>query len=378
VQTSGTVGTPYKQFQAGMQAQTYQPAPGFQPLVPPPGTCIPNLTGHPPEPLPDCNYEDDDHLHVFLSASYVLLQRQRMKDHVLAVVDPFTFDDSQAAPPGSPVALSFKDVDQSYRPGYRLTVGLYHEDWMAEVSGFYIGSHTNSKRVVRPGQLDSFFFNPPVGFEGTGFAGTNQSFLWDNADIMDLRFRTSMFNLELNCKCFGGSDDVEGFWLVGFRFVDLPQHLLFRTDDDALQLGFIPETVADYSVNSHNRLMGPQIGGGWSWKIWDHLSWGIDTKAGLFANYVDMNVKLTRGDGLVGIDGGRSKWGLTTLTDSMVHLDLNGTWWQIRAGYNILWFWGLATAQDQLDFNLADTNGRGDVEGSVFYQGFQFSLNLIF
>lgn len=381
VQTVAPPGTPYPPAQNGMGAAC-PTVPGFQPLMKPPGASVPNLTGCPPEPLPDCNFEDDDHLHVFLSGSYMLIQRQRMKEHTLGVVDPFVVDDNLPAPPGSPVVLTFRNVDQPFRTGYRLAVGVYQQDWMAEATGFYIGSHTNDKLVVRPGQLDSFFYNPPVGFEGTGFTGGNQSALWDNADIMDLRFRWSMLNVELNCKCFAGGGDcgesVEAYGLLGVRFVDLPEHLRFHTEDDTLQLGPIPETVADYFVDTHNRLLGPQIGGGLTWQLTECFAWGIETKAALCANYVEMNTKLARGDGLIGFDGGRSKWGISTLTDSTIHLDLNGSWWQLRVGYNIMWFWGMAAAEDQLDFNLANTNGRGDTEGSIFFHGLQASLNLIF
>jgi hypothetical protein len=320
----------------------------------------------------DCGIEDESDYRFIISGGYLPLWRHRMKDHALAVVDPVPFDDLQIAPPGAPVALSFSDVDTGWQHGFFISAGLFNQDHVYEIEGFYVPRHPESTSVARTGQLSSFFFNPPVGFEGTG-AG-----LWDNADAMKLTFENQLINAELNSRWFGGWCGTEVEFLVGLRFMDQAEKLEFFTTDDREQIGTIPETDATYTSKTNNRLLGPQIGGGLTQQISEKWSFGINTKIAVMANYADIEIDLVRGDGLVGIDGGQQKWGISALNDTGAFVSLNGSRWRIKAGYRALWIYGLATAQDQVDFNLGNPRGFGSVSGSVLYHGPMAMIDFVF
>ncbi|MCS6976188.1 MAG: hypothetical protein NZM31_04140 [Gemmatales bacterium] len=329
----------------------------------------PNPMGGPP-PCP--SYEDDDACFVIISAQYVPFWRHRMKDHVLAVVDPIPFDDPNPAPVGSPVAATFRDVRSEFQHGYGLSVGFFNQDHVWEFAGFYVQPEEATFQVTRPGQLSSFFFNPPVGFEGTGAS------LWDNADVMRMHFKNQLVNAEINSRWFDGGDGTEVEFLIGVRFLLQAEKLALFTSDDSEQIAVIPETEATYTVKTNNRLLGGQIGAGISQWVTHHLAIGINTKLGLFANYADIDLSLVRGDGLVGIDGGQNKWGISALNDTGAFVSLNGSCWRVLVGYRALWIWGLATAQDQIDFNLGNNRGRGDVNGSVLYHGPMAMIDFVF
>jgi hypothetical protein len=339
----------------------------FPPPAPAISHCPPSLGSCPP-----ADFDDEDACFLIVSAGYMPMWRHRMKDHLLAVVDPIPFDDPRLAPPGSPIAMTFRDMRTDLQHGYFLNIGFFNQDHSWDFGGFYIQPETQTFEVTRPGQLSSFFFNPPVGFEGTG-AG-----LWDNADYMRMRFENQLVNAEINSRWFDGGNGTEVELLIGVRFLLQAEKLELFASDDREQLGSIPETDATYTSKTNNRLLGGQIGAGISQMLSHHISIGINTKLGLFANYADIDVSLVRGDGLVGIDGGQSKWGISALSDSGAFVTLNGSRWRVLVGYRAMWIWGLATAQDQIDFNLGNDRGRGDVNGSILYHGPMAMFDIVF
>ena len=70
--------------------------------------------------------------------------------------------------------------------GVRGTIGYLMEDNAAvELSGFYIPRNTSSVDTSNPGQLNAFFVNPPLGFEG-------DNGLWLQADRIHTELATSI------------------------------------------------------------------------------------------------------------------------------------------------------------------------------------------
>ena len=60
-------------------------------------------------------------------------------------------------------------------------------DRALELSGYYIPQDSSTHTFTNPRRLDSFFINPPVGFEGNNF-------LWLQADQMRTELRTTLAN----------------------------------------------------------------------------------------------------------------------------------------------------------------------------------------
>jgi hypothetical protein len=98
-------------------------------------------------------------------------------------------------------------------------------------------------------------------------------------------------------------------------------------------------------------------------------AWGV--------NFLDSQVALSRGDGLVGFSNTRSREGFASVYEVGIMAD-----WQIirnfhfRGGYTALWLIDVAEAESQVSFNLADTTGRAVNNGHVFFQG--PTLQLVF
>jgi hypothetical protein len=51
---------------------------------------------------------------------------------------------------------------------------------------------------------------------------------------------------------------------------------------------------------------------------------------------------------------------------------------RLRGGYQAFWLTNIATSQDQVDFNLANTGGRKNYTGSTFYHGPMVELQFLF
>jgi hypothetical protein len=295
-----------------------------------------------------------------------------MKDHVLAVKDTVGFDDGLPPEPGSQPILDFADVKPDLASGGRLTVGLYADSLCFEVGGMFIPKRRDTHTVTMPGSISSFFINPPLGFEGTN------PDLWDNADIMSLTLEDSLATGELNVRYFLKGDDVGAELFLGLLYVELREQLEIFTDDDSLQFAPDPLSVATYTSAVRNHMLGLHAGASMHGWVCDWLALSWDVRGAWLANYTNMEIDLVRGDGFVGIDDGDNKWGFTQIYEGGVFVDLTSSRCRVRLGYQCMVFWHVATAQDQIDFDLNNWSGKGDMRGTIFFHGPTALLEIVF
>lgn len=384
----------------GVEATGYMGAAPGSPMMssgylqaPPPGaaTADPNLLP-PPRPVPpgtpapfgprvDMNAAPDagpGPSRWILDAEFYMLMRARMKHEALAIKDLIPVEAPDPVPPGlqgMPLAIDAHDMNQNMMYGFRGGVQyLFNEHNSVEWTVTWMPQHTDHARFVAPGQLTSFFSGPntiPLGFEG-------DNGLWDHADQMDFNLTTTIFNTEVNYKGYGGSGNWEFNYLLGLRYLNIHEKLAWTTDDDGIQFGPDPLFTATYTVRARNSIIAPQIGGGLQWTIcdWFALSW--DAKVALGQNYADYVIELQRGDGFSAPSGGLHKMHFAQIYETALSADFSGSWWRVRLGYNFLAIHGVATGQNEIDFNLDNINGAGNFNGNLFYHGPFAGLTIVF
>jgi hypothetical protein len=300
--------------------------------------------------------------------------RQGISHLPLAVVDTFTpgIDSGFPPPQGSPLAFDASSIRQTMDYGLDITLGCRWCDGQAiEVSGFYMPKVSKQASVSRPGQLDGLFLNNPVNFEGD--AG-----LWLQADRMVAQLESTIGSAEINYRC----SPVIGYGLdllVGVRYFYLRERFSVITDDDGLTTGSDPTNVANYSVVTKNQIAAVQIGVDWEHPITRWLAFGWYAKAAGGANFLQVDVSLTRGDGLPGPEGSRRRTQFGYLFDGGLYLD----WFiceraRLRGGYNALLVGNVADAPSQLSFDLSSPIGQVKNTGTIFYHGPSLSLHLLF
>ena len=296
----------------------------------------------------------------------------------IAVSDNFSggLDTGFAAPPNSPVAERFKDLVPGMNWGVRGTYGYLFNDQAVEVSAFYIFQQSVSQNVDAPGNLDAFFIHPPLGFEG-------DNGLWLQADRVGSVFQSSLFNGELNYRCWNvGISGLE--FIAGVRYMDQREKLSIFTSDDDLVLQARnrppdPKRDATYSVLARNHILAPQVGLDYNAPIWRFLSWGFDGKAGVGPNWANTNTVLQRGDGFVGINDHHNHLSASQVYEAGFFLDFHILdRLRLRGGYQAFWLVDVTTSQDQIDFNLANRSGTQNHTGSIFYHGPMVELQFLF
>jgi hypothetical protein len=314
----------------------------------------------------------------YVNVGAMALQRQQLGAGAVALVDngSMGLDTGLPGMDNALLAQRFKDVVPGMNWGLRGTVGWLFGDRAIELSGFTIFQRAASQEVDAPGLLNLFFTNPPLGFEG-------DNGLWLQADRVITTFQSRLSNAELNYRCW--DTGIRGFeFIAGVRYMDQQEKLSIFTDDDGLVLqgqGLHddPKRAATYSVATRNHIVAPQLGIDYGAPLLRWLSFGFDGKAGIGPNWVNTNIALDRGDGFHGFNVHHNHVGVSEVFEVGGFLDFHlMERLRLRGGYQAFWLTNIATSQDQVDFNLANTGGRKNYTGSTFYHGPMVELQFLF
>jgi hypothetical protein len=248
------------------------------------------------------------------------------------------------------VALQNNNLVPAMDVGYRGTFGLLWEGQAIEYTGFFAFENDKSIRKNRPFGLDVNFFNAPPGFEGNNG-------LWLQADRVGMTFGSSLWSNELNYRSWNvGITGLD--FIAGVRYVEQRENLDIITDDDGLTFPLSngnpdPELVASYLVRTRNHLVMGQLGCEYTLPLCCWLTFGTTWKGAWGANIAQTENELIRGDGLVGFDSNQSSTHFAQMYDIGGYFELNLLErLRLKTGINAYWLTGLATAVDQVDFNL--------------------------
>jgi hypothetical protein len=346
----------------------------------PPG--VPYPFGAPngmPGVFPDSNGEGNSEgprgFYAHLGAMALL--RQRLGSGIIALKDDASheIDTGNVPPANSQPVLNFNNINPQYQWGERITIGRLEGDHSIEFTGYYLQDARNTATAVSPGRLSSFFFNPPVGFEGD-----NGIFL--QADIMSATIQTAIGNAEFNYRWWNKScSGVE--WIAGLRYVNLQETAAIFTDDDGLLRRDIfghpdPLRQATYFVRSVNQFVGPQLGVEWTKPCFSWVTIGANAKSAIGPDFVSLNRRLTRGDGFVGLAKNSSETTFSSVCEAGIFADLSVfERVRVRLGYEALLFLHVPDAQSQVQFDLANQGGPNN-NGTIFYSGPIMELQILF
>lgn len=303
----------------------------------------------------------------------IALQRERLGNGVVAVPDTIsTFDTGLFPNAGANTLATFNDVPSDFHWGGQGTIGVQKGCHALELHGFYVPEQTDSVTITAPGRINVMFgqFTPPPGF-----VGNNN--LWRQADQITMQLRSRLGSAELNYRhIFGPHLEL----IFGVRYLDQQEEFSIFTDDD--NLTFSPPNPlmqATYISEVSNRIIGGTIGFEANHFIAEKMSLGFANKNTIGPNFVEVENRLVRGDGLTLALGRQTK----TEVSGIVELDVFATIWfnpqcRLRAGYHMFWLLNVPQAHDQVNFNpnlpLAGINSSD----SLFYHGprieFQFGF----
>ncbi len=264
--------------------------------------------------------------------------------------DPFT-----QTPTGTGSALSFNSVKPALSLGIIGTAGYLWHNQAVEFSSYYIWEDDAKATASMPFSLDTLFYNPPLTMVGDG--------LFRMANTVSLTQGSSLFNAEANYRrwnpAFAGLE-----FIIGARYIRQNDILNIQTTgysffENSLGLKTPGVDSTTYSVITHNNLVAPQLGLEYTLKLfsWLHLSamgkgaWGV--------NYLTSDVNMTRGDGYTAFNTLRHATVFGELYNIGVFANINILErLRLRIGYTATWLIGVATANDQVDFDLKGYEAR--------------------
>lgn len=241
--------------------------------------------------------------------------------------------------------LDASDFSSPWAAGVEFAIRRQLDDCRALEVRYFQVDGWESQETVTTSPIWNFPTDPPLF--GLGVA------------TIDATYATRLYSTEINLRR-AGSDWLT--WLVGFRWVELYEDLAFDADFGG--------NAALVEFTTANRLYGGQVGA--DAVLWDNGSaLRVDGifKAGLFGNAGSQEFGVTQAvgpaflsedsQGQVAFLGEMNFVGVYQWTDNLA----------LRAGYQLLWLEGIATAPDQVAA-LDVLNASGiDTTGGAFYHG---------
>ena len=259
--------------------------------------------------------------------------------------------------PGPAVLTTGDLAGSDANPGMRVMLG-WKRDCDSAIELTYFGLwDLNSSRTVTG--ADDLAIPGDLGLASLDFFA---------ADRMVVTYRTQLNNFEVNylhdigcnnCPCCNCQ------WLVGFRYLNLEDQFNIQSTD-------VNTGTSNYHISTQNNLFGAQIGA----RIVRHCNrfgWDATGKVGLFGNAAEESQYVTdfppgfflrppRSD-----SAGQVSMVADINVSAVYQLNCN---WSVRAGYNVMWIEGVATAPDQLDFTDTPTSGSTVASnGGLFLHG---------
>ena len=289
-------------------------------------------------------------------------ERQRGGHAAMSLLDASDLHNGLPAVPGTPVLQSFHDLSPYMEPGWTGAVGYFWDGMAIEFSGFYSGDQKGVSDASSAGRIDSFFFNPPLGFEG-------DNGMWNHADIFKTTMTTQIYNAELNAKLW--APDLTGFnAIVGLRYFNVQERLQMGVDDDSLSFALDQTRQALYIVKTYNQLVAAQLGFEFNQPLLPWLGISGFGKGAWGANFYDVRYQLYRGDGFFGFNDTRSTTLFSQLYETGVFVDFYmGSRWHVKLGYEAMWFLDMPEVTEQVNYNLAEPTALLRDKGSIFWHG---------
>jgi hypothetical protein len=313
--------------------------------------------------------------HFYFHFGTQFLQRQKFSNGDIAVLDPQNTDTGEF-PEGAPLLRRFKDLNPTMNPGIRGRIGYMWQNFAIEAEAFYIFQANASKDALMPGQVDTLFFNAPLGFQGNNG-------LFIQADRARVSLEQQLVSAEVNYRTWDialNGVDI----LLGLRYVQPREKLEIAVDDDGVQFvdaDGLPDPLrqATYGVQVRNNMVLAQTGFEWVNPILGPFWFGWYAKGGIGPNFISRNWTLRRGDGFVGFNVRENTTVFSGLFDTGFFLDIYLLQrMRVRGGYMALFLINVAESKEQVNFDLAFPDAIREDNGSIFYHGPMLEFQFLF
>lgn len=275
-------------------------------------------------------------------------------------------------------------LDMGYQPGARSTVGRYlgrdpkNRDHSVEFT--YLGMaqfHTSgSLEAVVPGGILSNFLDPAANVPAFNRSDSQNFFYTSNFASFELNYR---IDRRLNRDKLVYSRD--STWVrqirptllpslfAGIRYVSVDEEFNWFANASS----FVPASTGSYHVNTHNNLVGAQIGSDWFYEAGEWRL-GMRGKSGAFVNFADQTstVRILDSNGTP-LEPNRNEHAEQDILNFVGELNFIGNYQfrpncGLRFSYDLMFVTNLALAQNQLTFTVSDPP-QISVGHSLFFQG---------
>ncbi len=246
--------------------------------------------------------------------------------------------------------LDAQDLNFNTAAGYQLGVTRFNvldTCWDLEALYFNVdGFRANSGIINSLAGIDVNFLTP-VGFPDQATAAVT--------------YTSQLQNLELNAR---RQVFCNLTFLAGLRWLEL---------DDNLAVTLIDGDVATSAISTTNTLLGFQIGA--ETRLWSNCRWEIDgaLKAGIYNDHSSVAARYYDTVDTPGVGAVNDNLAFVGEIDLTAVYHINCAW-SFRAGYELLWLDGVASATNQVAAADLFTGAATLSQGTVFFQGATLGL----
>jgi hypothetical protein len=256
------------------------------------------------------------------------------------------------------LSTGFRLNDFDYEEGGRVTIGRKYDcamGWEVVYTGHF--EWENFGVVNGAGTLNTSL-QPGGAVNLSAFQGANQ-----HAQV----FRSRYQSVEAVEKWWGWDVITTS---AGIRYIGVDEDYAFRSVDANNDIGL-------FTISVDNHLIGPQLGIDLLYPI-DRVSFDGTLKGGLFANIADSDTILSNAGVIQFANSAEDvefaamiEWGTYIRFALTPRINL-------RAGYEILWIYGLGIAVDQIRNPIHTLTGRSlDGTGDTLYHGGTVGVEII-
>ncbi len=305
-------------------------------------------------------FAEEEEGHWDLLTDFVYMERYHVKNQTLAVTSPRNTK-------GKTSSLSVKDLATGFgfEPGLQATLSYIQDPRSSYEAGFvYVWDWENTKTRKSDTSSLSFPFK-------------DSSFTRDFFEVAEIQayYRSQFYTAELNyAKAFSESRDsyLSLSGVGGFRFASLKEKFSLKASES--------KKFAEMDIKTSNDLIGLQLGFAFQINAVKSFHWDLDGKVGVGLNRISANSFLSDQNNTVQLRNfSKLDWQTNIFAVASAGFGYRAlSCLDIHAGYEMLYFCGLALAPDQIDKSSRTSGFHVHHDGYVivhgFYMGFLFSF----
>lgn len=277
-----------------------------------------------------------------------------------------------------PRVLSSGDLEYQEEPGYRVTarydLGAASNLEAGYLGGFFWRSTAQATSGINDlySVMSDFGLTPP-----TGFVETDQTYL------QRLTYDTQLDSAEFNYRHQWVSPGLrlQGSWLVGFRYTLLDESFGYETYADAhtdqVNGGPRGPGFMNYHTGATNNLFGVQVGGDAYGCLLPGLTVGGELKAGGYVNHARQHTNITATSVVGSLEEDARSDDIAMIAEAgLIAVYQVAPGWSFRAGYQFIYFDGVALASENFNSNAEFLGGATprvvtiNENGAAFFHGY--------